>query len=68
MIDKKLKNFLKMSKKERMEYLDLLVGLKMLEDHCKESYGRIKKMNLPSYEDISIHNKQYGQENSHYLN
>ena len=51
-----------------MEYLDLLVGLKMLEDHCKESYGRIKKMNLPSYEDISIHNKQYGQENSHYLN
>ena len=57
MIDKKLKNFLKMSKKERMEYLDLLVGLKMLEDHCKESYGRIKKMNLPSYEDISIHNK-----------
>jgi hypothetical protein len=68
MKDKKLSNYLKMSTNERREYLDLLVGLKMLEDHCKDSHKRINKMNLPSYEDISKHNKIYGSENSRYLN
>ena len=57
-----------MSTNERREYLDLLVGLKMLEDHCQDSHKRINKMNLPSYEDISKHNKVYGSENSKYLN
>ena len=68
MKDKKLSNFLKMNTNERSEYLDLLVSLKMLEEHCEKSHERIKKMNLPSYEDISKHNKIYGSENSKYLN
>jgi hypothetical protein len=68
MKDKKLSNFLKMTFEERREYLDLIVGLKTLEDHCKKSKERILKMELPSYSDISKHNKIYGQENSKYLN
>jgi hypothetical protein len=68
MKDRKLSNFLKMTFEERREYLDLIVCLKTLEDHCKKSKERIAKMELPSYNDISKHNQIYGQENSKYLN
>ena len=68
MVDKKLKNYLKMNQEARRDYLDLITGIKILEDHCKDSRKRLEKLNLPSYEDVSKHNKTYGQARSKYLN
>ena len=68
MVDKKLKNYLKMNEEARRDYLDLITGIKILEDHCKDSKKRLMKLNLPSYEDVANHNKAYGSDNSKYLN
>ena len=68
MIDKKLSNFRKMTIEKRRKYLDFLVSLKHMEECCKDMREQMMDKNLPTYEDISKHNKTYGMDNSKYLN
>ena len=53
--------------KKRTKIVEQMLKLKKYKNQIID-HKRINEMNLPSYEDISKHNKIYGSENSKYLN
>ena len=57
-----MRKFQNLPEERRAKYLDVITGIKMLEDMIKEQKELLVKNGLPSFEEIQLFHKNYGWE------
>jgi len=57
---KKIRKYLNLPEERKLKFMDLITGMKMMEDQVNDAKRQIEKSGLPTFDEIKMYHKNNG--------